>query len=262
MLRMIPATTTYTCRRCNSINIIKKGTNKSGNAQYHCKDCGAYLVLRPKSAYSPEQKAQVLAGYQERMSLRGVQRVFQVWRQTVMKWLIAHVEELPALVETLVPVQTGDVLEFDEVWSFVAQRDNQRWLWTVLCRWTRQIVVFAIGDRSEATCRQLWQAIPQPYRAWRAYDAVLPAETYHCVGKETGLPAHQERWYCALHQRLTRYVRQTLSFPKKGFPSHHPYPLVHHRLQLAYPCITFDFTTTVNSCPLTRSFDAIILCVL
>ena len=116
--------------------------------------------MEPKRGYSAEQKAQVLAGYQERMSLRGVQRVFHVWRQTVMKWLLACVEQLPLLSETLVPAQADDVLEFDEAWSFVAQRDNQRWLWTVLCRRTRQIVAFALGDRSEATCRQLWQAIP------------------------------------------------------------------------------------------------------
>jgi len=39
------------------------------------------------------------------------------------------------------------------------------------------------------------------------------------VGKETGLTAHQERWYCTLRQRLARYVRQTLSFSKKD--AHH-----------------------------------------
>ena len=226
MLRMIQATTTYSCRRCGSININKNGRNKCGNAQYHCKDCGAYLVLKPKDGYSAAQKAQVLAGYQERMSLRGAQRVFHVWRQTIIRWLIAYVEQLPPLPETLIPAQADDVLEFDEAWSFVERRDHQRWLWTVLCRRTRQIVAFFIGDRSEVSCRQLWQAIPQAYRAchsysdfWRAYAAALPSETHHCVGKHTGLTAHQERWYCTLRQRLARYVRQTLSFSKKD--AHH-----------------------------------------
>jgi insertion element IS1 protein InsB len=226
MLHMIQASTTYTCRRCNSININKNGTNKCGNAQYHCKDCGAYLVLTPKTGYSTEQKAQVLALYQERMSLRGAQRVFQVWRQTIMKWLIHYVEQLPPLAQTLFAAQADDVLEFDEIWSFVERRNNQRWLWTVLCRRTRQIVAFAIGDHSEVTCRQLWEAIPPMYRAcrsysdfWRAYAAVLPPETHQSVGKDTGQTAHQERWYCTLRQRLARYVRETLSFSKKD--THH-----------------------------------------
>ena len=99
------------------------------------------------------------------MSLHGAQRVFHVWRQTIIRWLLAYVEQLPPLPETLIPAQADDVLEFDEAWSFVEQRDNQRWLWTVLCRRTRQIVAFFIGDRSEASCRQLWQAIPEAYRA-------------------------------------------------------------------------------------------------
>jgi len=183
-------------------------------------------VLKPKTGYSTEQKAQVLAGYQERMSLRGAQRVFHVWRQTIMKWLIHYVEQLPQLPETLLSAQVDDVLEFDEAWSFVERRDNQHWLWTVLCRRTRQIIAFAIGDHSEATCRQLWEAVPLAYRVchsysdfWRAYAAVLPPETHQSVGKETGQTAHQERWYCTLRQRLARYVRETLSFSKKD--AHH-----------------------------------------
>jgi hypothetical protein len=122
-------------------------------------DCGGYLVLEPKRGYRAEQKAQVLAGYQARMSGRGAQRVFGVWRQPIMKWLKGHVDQLPHLSETLGMARPDDVLEFDEAGSFVERRDNQGWLWTVLCPRTRQIVAFALADRSEATCRQLWQAI-------------------------------------------------------------------------------------------------------
>lgn len=45
---MIQETITYKCRECSSSNIIKNGTNRCGNAQYHCKDCGIYRVLEPK----------------------------------------------------------------------------------------------------------------------------------------------------------------------------------------------------------------------
>jgi hypothetical protein len=70
---------------------------------------------------------------------------------------------LPSLAETLLPKVPGDVLELDEVWAFVYCNAQQRWLWTALCRRTRQIVAFVIGDRSEATCRRLWAAIPVAY---------------------------------------------------------------------------------------------------
>jgi IS1 family transposase/transposase-like protein len=221
---MIQETITFTCRSCGSANIIRNGTNKCGNPQYHCKDCGVYRVLAPQKRYSSQTKEQVLKAYRERMSLRGVERVFTVCRQTVMKWLQSYVQTLPNLVETLVPARQEDVLELDEAWSFVAKKSEKRWLWTAICRRTGQIVAFVIADRSEETCRQLWQAIPQTYRSchsfsdfWKAYAKVFPKETHQSVGKETGETAHQERWYNTLRQWLGRYTRKTLSFSKLDF---------------------------------------------
>src|SRR5215510_4269430 len=116
------------------MNISKHGTNQCGNAPYPCKACGAYLVLTLQTGYSAEQKAQVRAGDQARMRLRGAHRMCQVWRQTIMKWLIPPVEQLPPLLEALLMAQADDILEFDEVGSCVERRDTQRWWWTVLCR--------------------------------------------------------------------------------------------------------------------------------
>jgi IS1 family transposase len=90
-----------------------------------------------------------------------------------------------------------------------------------LCRSTRQVVAYAVGDRSKATCRRLWEAVPFIYRQgfcfsdfWAAYQAVIPAEQHKAVGKETGETAHVERWNNTLRQRLGRFVRCTLSFSK------------------------------------------------
>lgn len=122
---------TYTCRTCGSENIVKNGTNKCRNAQYHCKDCGAYRVLQPQERYNERAKATILKAGQERISLRGLQRVFGVHRQTVSRWLVAQAQALPLLAETLLPVQADDVLELDEVWTFVGNKhEGERWLWT------------------------------------------------------------------------------------------------------------------------------------
>jgi insertion element IS1 protein InsB len=58
-------------------------------------------VLVPKVKYTLEQKTTILRAYRERISLRGLQRVFGVWRRTVLRWLKAWVENLPSLHETL-----------------------------------------------------------------------------------------------------------------------------------------------------------------
>jgi insertion element IS1 protein InsB len=101
------------------------------------------------------------------------------------------------------------ILELDELWSFVLKKTNKAWIWIALCRKTRQVVAYAIGDRSEKTCRILWESIPEAYRAghcftdfWGAYQAVIPEEQHTAVGKETGETAHVERWNHTLRQRL------------------------------------------------------------
>jgi IS1 family transposase len=68
--------------------------------------------------------------------------------------------ETPAEPETAEAV----ALELDELWSFVLKRANKRWVRVALCRATRQVVAYVIGDRSRATCRKLWAAIPEAYR--------------------------------------------------------------------------------------------------
>lgn len=133
--------------------------------------------------------------------------------------------KLPALSETVIAPEENEadamVLELDELWSFVRKKTNQAWIWIALCRKTRQVVAYALGDRSEKTCRRLWEAIPYPYRAsscftdfWTAYQAVIPEDQHIAAGKETGETAHVERWNNTLRQRLARFVRKTLSFSK------------------------------------------------
>jgi len=60
---------------------------------------------------------------------------------------LKKVQSLPELNETLVQALPDDVLELDEMWSYVGKKENSVWLWSALCRRTRQIVAFVIGDR-------------------------------------------------------------------------------------------------------------------
>jgi len=129
------------------------------------------------------------------------------------------------LAETLAAPDPSEeaavVLELDELWSFVLKRANKRWIWIALCRATRQVVAYVVGDRSRATCQKLWAAVPSAYRRghcfsdfWEAYQLVIPAEQHTAAGKESGLTAHVERWNNTLRQRLGRFVRKSLSFSK------------------------------------------------
>jgi len=94
-------------------------------------------------------------------------------------------------------------------------------VWLALCRRTRQIVAYAVGDRSEKTCRLLWERVPLALRHavaftdfWEAYQKVVPEGQHVACGKGSDQTNHIERFNNTLRQRLSRFVRKTLSFSK------------------------------------------------
>jgi IS1 family transposase/transposase-like protein len=228
---MIIETKTYTCSKCGSENIISNGSNRYKNPQYLCKDCGASRVLTPtKLGPTDEEQQAIIKTYAERSSLRGLTRVFKYSRVTITKVLKKHLDNLPPIEDTLnlsedqSKDESGahDILELDEICSFVEKKTNKVWTWTALCKATRKIVACVTGDRSVATCTKLYDSIPERYKKahtfsdfWQAYQAVFPKETHTSVGKETGLTNHMERWNNTLRQRIGRMTRKTLSFSKK-----------------------------------------------
>ncbi len=84
---MIHAKITYHCAHCQSENIIKNGHNSKGKQQYRCKDCARGGVLNPTVPYTEADKERILSAYYERPSMRGIERVFGVARQTLAVWL-------------------------------------------------------------------------------------------------------------------------------------------------------------------------------
>ena len=79
----------------------------------------------------------------------------------------------------------------------MCKNKNKRWVWIALCRRTRQVVAYFVGDRSEDSSRKLWNWIPSSYKKlasfsdfWRAYQNVFDSQTHQSVGKETGQTAH------------------------------------------------------------------------
>jgi len=68
------------------------------------------------------------------------------------------------------------VLEGDELRSFVLRSKDKVWVWIAMNGESREIVASACGDRSENTCRILWDRVPSAYKEaivfsdyWRAY---------------------------------------------------------------------------------------------
>ena len=212
----------HRCPYCHGERLHKNGHTVRGAQRARCQDCQRTFTLAPKGPrHGPALKARVFSAYQDHMSIRGIHRTFGVCYQTVMKWLGEKMEALPAFKDTLLPSEKGDGLELDELWSFVGAKANTLWLWVALCRRTRQIVAYTLGDRSEQSAADLRASLPPAYRGcatrsdfWEAYRAAFAARTHHCCGKEEGETNHVERWFGTLRARVSRLVRKAYSFSK------------------------------------------------
>jgi insertion element IS1 protein InsB len=104
---------------------------------------------------------------------------------------------------------------------FCSKKKNKQWLWTAISRTTRKIVAFYIGDRSEKSCIELWNRVPEGLKNgytfsdfWKPYQKIIKSFKHESVGKDSGKTNHMERWNNTLRQWLGRYTRKTLSFSK------------------------------------------------
>ena len=121
------------------------------------------------------------------------------------------------------PAKNGDVLELDELWSFVQAAKHG---YHSGCGWlfVEEPVRSSPGRWATAACKAhvtCEQSLPEGYRHcatrsdfWEAYVAAFPRRTHRSCGKEEGETCHVERWFGTLRARLSRLVRRAYSFSK------------------------------------------------
>src|SRR6266481_2439790 len=108
------------------------------------------------------------------------------------------------------------------MWSFVPKKANKQWMWIAMDATTRQIIAFHVGDRSGTRGKELWANIPTVSREqatfhtdqYEVYKSVIPAAQHRAITKKARKTNHIERFNNTLRQRVSRLVRETLSFSK------------------------------------------------
>jgi transposase-like protein len=106
-LLMIQVTITYECPRCGSVDMVRNGHDYKGSQKYHCKACGSYGTLHGQRGYDNQRHEQVERALLERVSLRGIARIFQMSRKTVARWLHRLLEHLPPTLARVWILRTG-----------------------------------------------------------------------------------------------------------------------------------------------------------
>jgi insertion element IS1 protein InsB len=133
-----------------------------------------------------------------------------------------HLHVQPVTCKHNVMIQRLEV-EADEVASFVQKKANKQWIWIAMDATSRQVIAFHVGDRSRRSAKRLWAKIPEVYRQhaifytdqYVVYGGVIPAAQHRAISKLARTTNHIERFNNTLRQRVSRLVREALSFSKK-----------------------------------------------
>lgn len=108
--------------------------------------------------------------------------------------------------------------EWDEFWSFVGSKANQRWTWYALERRSGCILAYHNGRRTDASLQALVGKVSHlPVSIactdeWGAYQRVLPAEYLQIIGKDNTWRIERKNLNFRTH--LKRLARKTICFSR------------------------------------------------
>jgi len=144
------------CPECGGQHIHKNG-HRRGKQNHICVTCGRqFLEAYFSRGYSDWTKRLCLRMYVNGMGFHGIERVIGVAHTTVINW----VQQVGALLpDAYDPDDIPQVGELDELETFVGQKRNKVWIWTVVDHFHPGILGWVVGDHSAESFRPLWQAV-------------------------------------------------------------------------------------------------------
>ena len=218
-----------TCPACGAHRYKKNGHTRHGKQNHQCKACGRQFTAEAMDhSITTEQRRRIEHLLCERLSLRGICRAVGVSLTWLLHFMVECFTACPDDLHVPLPTRPTAVVvsrlaaEADEMWSFVQKKANKQWIWIAMDATTRQIIAFHVGDRSGVSGKALWANIPLAYREqatfhtdqYEVYKGVIPAGQHHAITKKARKTNHIERFNNMLRQRVSRLVRETLSFSK------------------------------------------------
>ena len=218
------------CPRCQSPTYTKNGHIHHGKQHHHGHDCGRQFVDGSEPyLISEDPRALIERLLVERISWRGICRAVGVTLKWLVGFLVQCVEALPDHLNVEPVSRTPDVViqrlevEADERQSFVKKKEHKQWMWIAMDAKTRQGIAFHVGARSRRRAKQLWAKIAAASRQHATfytdqdvvYAGVMPAAQHRAIRKLARKTNHIERFNNTRRQRVSRLVREALSFSKK-----------------------------------------------
>ena len=218
------------CPQCKSPKFKKNGHIHTGKQNHQCQNCGRQFVQSlVQYRISDDTRALIERLLVERISLRGICRAVGVGLKWLLGFLVQRVKALPEHLHVQPVTCDGYVMmqrlevEADEISSFVQTKVNKQWIWIAMDAKSRQVIAFHVGDRSRKSAKCLWAKVPHTYRQhatfytdqYVVYAGVIPAAQHRVISQLARKTNHLARFNNTLRQRVSRLVREALSFSKK-----------------------------------------------
>lgn len=111
------------CPNCQSMKRqVKNGMNPSGSQKYRCNECKTVYTPEPKpNGYTKETKLLAIRMYVEGNSYNAIARILKVNPQSVVNWVKAYTNKLPAAPRPARP----KIAELDELYTFIGKKKTK-----------------------------------------------------------------------------------------------------------------------------------------
>src|SRR5512143_3681020 len=128
------------CPYCGCDRWIKNGSTR-GVPKWKGKGCGRQTSLRGDQVATDRQKdrarSEAVLLYLSGLSLNAIAILKSVVPSTILRWVRQCAEERAAKPRP--GPGGGIVMEIDELWHFVRNKENKLWIWLALSRDTGQL---------------------------------------------------------------------------------------------------------------------------
>jgi IS1 family transposase/transposase-like protein len=220
------------CPICHGINVNKYGKTSDDKQRYICRDkeClgKTFLLEYSDLGRLKEIKEQIVEMSLNGSGIRDIARVLKISPSTVIEELKKKETQLKYVNERVLnQIEAAKIIieikehiegvECDEMWSYVGNKTQQRWLWYAIDHETGKILAYVLAERKDEAFLKLKELL-EPFGInfyytdnWGAYERHIEPKK-HIIGKSNTQKI--ERKNLTLRTRIKRLVRKTICFSK------------------------------------------------
>jgi transposase-like protein/IS1 family transposase len=157
-----------TCHNCQ-IQCNRFGKHRNGLQRYRCSQCLKTFTedhVRPLDTMrlAPEKASMILKLLVEGMSIRGIERITGVHRDTILSLLVLAGQRCAKLMDEKMRGLKPRYLEIDEIWCFVGKKAKNvrkddpdelgdQWVFVALDAERKLVLSYFVGGRTAANTR-------------------------------------------------------------------------------------------------------------